>query len=301
MTERRASHRPMDGICSRRNAFVWVTLLAITGIFVITLAGSIVTTRPRTPSISVIIDDDPALRFVYSLFVGVLAISRTGLVYTSTFYVIPKAGWWINTFLPNFSAACGGAQLICFTLVAAFSVTLDPTYHYVAAAGTVVFGFVCEIILWYRRYLRVTTTTDENWELVYINAIVFLFMYVSLFTFAGITWTDSYNELKMDMAIAEWIGYYLVAYINIFRLYDVDAHEKEERLQATDVERCAHMLIYALEENDMDSTWVLRALDSKTRGLYPIAVSATEGMRNRYKRVVNHGSSVRDDHSNAYW
>lgn len=208
-----------EGLFTRKNAFLWITAGAVCGIWIITLWGSIHTTRARTPSISVIIDDSPAIRLLYVLFVGALAISRTGMVFTSTFYKVDGYGDGVNVYLPYISAVAGAMQLVSFFGVASFSVTLDPVYHYVAAMGTVVFGVLCEGILLYRRLL-----TGNRLELCFFNFLTLFSTYVCLFTFGGITWANNYNELRSNMAISEWIGYYLIAFINVFRIFDVDKH-----------------------------------------------------------------------------
>lgn len=214
-----------------------LTILALAGLLVITVAGSILTVRSRTPSISVIIDDEPALRFVYVLFVGALAISRTGLVFTSTFYRVPTTrdtwsdGWW-NFVLPWTSVVAGAAQLVSFFLVAAFSVTLDPTYHYTAALGTVIFGIVCEFSLLMRRFEVRSRKGDDDAFLV-VNLFVLMATYASLFAFGGISFTDEYAEVKTNSAIAEWIGYYLFAFANRFRNFDMRMHAAQKKLEPT--------------------------------------------------------------------
>ena len=178
-------------------SFLVLTAFAVLGIFVLTFAGAFTTSRARTPSISVIIDDEPTLRLLYGLFVGALTVSRTWLVFERSSMDDPKR---------IFAFACGSTQLICFNLVGMFSVILDKWYHYAAALGTVVFGFVCEAL--------------------FINALCWGATYVSLLTFGVFTALDNYSELRVNVALAEWIGYYLVAAINVFRIYDRDEHEE---------------------------------------------------------------------------
>lgn len=205
-----------------KDIFTWLTTFAVAGILVLTFAGSLSTTRIYTPSISVFIDDVVWLRLIYGLFVGALTISRTGLVYGSTFYELdgyPKDGFW-NLWAPRIAFGTGSFQLVCFSLVGMMSVTLDPTYHYVAAMGTVVSGLVCEFILLARRYL--SGKVDDT--VLGANLVCWAGTYISLLTFGIITHANMYNELRSNMAIAEWIGYYLVAYINYFRSEDLRIH-----------------------------------------------------------------------------
>ncbi len=212
-----------------RDPFWWLTMYALLGIFVLTLVGTLTTTRPRTPSISVMIDDEPGLRLVYGLFVGLLTVSRTGLVFTSTFYALPNSGHFWDKVAPWAAFACGSLQLVCFSLVGMFSVVQDPWYHYAAALGTVVFGFVCELLLLYRRYL---SDVVKEWALLE-NLFVFAGMYVSLLVFGVYTRLDTYNELRTNVGIAEWEGYYLVAFVDMYRKHDVFIHRLQQRSLST--------------------------------------------------------------------
>lgn len=209
-----------------RDNFLWLSLFAVLGIYVITLFGSVYTTRSCTPSISVMIDDEPTLRLFYGLFIGFLTVSRSGLVYSSTFYELEDAGWWSNVIAPYLAFACGSLQLVCFSLVGMFSVVLDPWYHYASALGTVLFGLICEsILLWRRGKSKEESYTDWVYA---ANIVCLLGTYVSLLTFGILTRVDTYHELKTNMALSEWFGYYLVAYINLFRWYDVKIHTLQQ-------------------------------------------------------------------------
>lgn len=216
------------------SGYLWLTYAALFGLALITAIGAGLTDRSRTPSISVVIDDEPALRFVYGLYVGALTVSRTGLVSGSGFYELPGYGEFWNWWLPRIAFVCGSLQLVSFSLVGMFSVVLDPGYHYAAALGTVGFGFWCELILWVRRreasVLGISPKLRDagGWKLA-ANLLVWAGTYVPLVVFAILTYRDTYVELKTSAAIAEWIGYYLVAYINLFRVYDVDIHGKQTK------------------------------------------------------------------------
>lgn len=216
-------------VSAPKDSFEWITVFALVGIWIITFAGSFATTRIYTPSISVIIDDTPWLRLVYGLFVGALIISRTALVYNSTFFHLEgyaPDGFW-NWWAPRIAFASGGLQLVSFTLVMAFSVVLDPTYHYVAALGTVVFGITCEAILLGRRYLSGKVSPES----LLANFVCWAGTYISLLVFGIITRANTYNELRSTMALAEWIGYYLVAYIIRFRSEDLRIHYQQSSVQ----------------------------------------------------------------------
>lgn len=205
-----------------KDSFIWLTFFALTGIWVLTLAGSLTTTRIYTPSISVFIDDVAWIRWVYMLFVGALTISRTGVVYHGMFYKLDGYdldGFW-NKWAPRIAFVTGSAQLVCFSIVGSFSVTLDPAWHYVAAMGTVVFGLICEFILLARRYL----SGKVSGETLLANLVCWAGTYISLLVFAIITHANTYNELRSNMAFAEWVGYYLVAYANFYRSEDLIIH-----------------------------------------------------------------------------
>lgn len=202
-------------------SFIIFTFFALLGLVIITGVGSQVTTRPKTPSISVIIDDEPAIRFVFGLYVSALTISRTGLVFTSTFYKLRDGSWWMDVFWPGVAATCGALQLVSSILVGMFSVTQDQTYHYVAAGGSVFFALICEIILFYR---RVRWYKYKISFALFANVVSLFGILVCMSTYVFYTQADLYSELRVNSALAEWIGYYFVAQINVYRTMDVKIH-----------------------------------------------------------------------------
>lgn len=235
-----------------KHGFVALTFTAVAGLFIITLWGSISTTRPFAPTISTIIDDDSNIRIVYGVVVGLITVARSGLVFQSTFYdissgtpeccaTVPKrkkgysllgekppktkrpSSWCL---LPDIkskdwayvAAVFGSAQLICFALIGMFSVTREPTDHYVIAGFTVAFTIPCEAILFLR---RVAASPVWTWDLG-LNLFVLVSIVVIMGTFIGLILNDMWTECKSYDAVLEWTGYYLIATINVFRTNDVN-------------------------------------------------------------------------------
>lgn len=211
-----------------------LTLCALIGLFVITIIGATSSTRPKAPSISVIIEDDTAARIVYGLVVGIITVLRTGMVFQSNFFKCETETWVTDKQKPKYTfadswwlrcsaAVCGSAQLVCFGLVGMVGVSRDPVPHYVFAGGTMVFTIFCESILLFRRWNSTHLKRIELWA----NTFMLIGIFASLGTFAITTLVEEYAECLTYVGISEWIGYYLVLAINLFRSNDVGKFTKD--------------------------------------------------------------------------
>ena len=205
-----------------------LTLCALVGLFVITIIGATRSSRPKAPSISVIIEDDTAARIVYGLVVGIITVLRTGMVFQSIFFKCETTNTWSRRvdcvtelankpWLRRLAAVFGSAQLVCFGLVGMVGVSRDPVPHYVFAVGTAVFTVLCESILLFRRWNSNHFESSELWA----NTLMLIGIVVSLGTFGITTLVEEYAECLTYVGISEWIGYYLVLSINLFRSNDV--------------------------------------------------------------------------------
>lgn len=217
-----------------RKGFASLTLFSFVSLYVLLIWGAIDSERPRAPTISALIADDLRKLLLYGMFVLVFVISRTGLVFMSTFYDIPKPqrkhrwcpGFWAVVRDHRFAyvaAVFGSAQLAGFVLVALVNLNLYPVTHYAFAIMLCVCGFICELMLILRRYE--SGHVSHKWfgwfpDLA-LNVLIWIAMFVCLLTFACVTTVDWYAEITTYAGLAEWYGFMFMALINVYRQDDV--------------------------------------------------------------------------------
>jgi hypothetical protein len=212
-------------------AFGILTALTLLSLYALLFWGAVDTHRPRAPSISAIIADDVRKLLLYVSFVCFFAISRTGLVFTSTFYKLKSPEKTSGNRcarayrrcvrserFPKAAAVFGSLQLSGFIFVAALSLNFYPTYHYAFTVGLAYMaGTLCELLLLLRRQESGHPTACS----LALNWLVYVLMNVFLITYGALTSWQYYSETHTYSGLFEWVGFALMAELCFFRDDDI--------------------------------------------------------------------------------
>jgi hypothetical protein len=212
--------------------FSVLTFLTLFSLYALVVWGSIDTSRPRAPSISAMIADDVSKLVLYGVFVSVFIISRTGLVFTSTFYKLQPVAHnapfaRFRNFVrsdawPKWCAVFGSIQLSGFIFVGLLSLNLHPTLHFLfTMIMAYMSGTLCELMLIIRRFESKHAAPQTR----FWNVVVWVAMNVCLLTFGALSEFQRYSEIHTYSGLAEWFGFMLMVLLCQFRQDDV-AHFK---------------------------------------------------------------------------
>lgn len=231
-----------------RYGFSLLTLFSIAGLYSLLIWGAVESPRARAPTISAMIADDVRMLVLYGVIVCAIAISRTGLVWRSTFYalredaplayepikgsedgasavVVPTYGCY-RRFIrsqsgPKAIAVLGSLQLMFFVLVGMVGLNAHPEWHYPFAICAAATGSLSELGLFLRRCEVARCNLGLN---LAANLFTWLVMVTCFAVFGAYTWSDYYAEINTYVGLAEWYGFATMAAIAAFRQDDVRAY-----------------------------------------------------------------------------